>query len=89
MTEHIRNGTAATEDIERETMRKVIWRILPFLIVSYLVSIIDRGNIGMASLQMNEVLGLSTASFRFAIRLFFLAYFLFDVPSNLAMLLVS
>ncbi|RKL69435.1 hypothetical protein, partial [Moraxella catarrhalis] len=46
MTEHIRNGTAATEDIERETMRKVIWRILPFLIVSYLVSIIDRGNIG-------------------------------------------
>ena len=53
MTEHLRNGATATEDIERETMRKVIWRILPFLIVSYLVSIIDRGNIGMASLQMN------------------------------------
>lgn len=57
MTEHLRNGATATEDIERETMRKVIWRILPFLIVSYLVSIIDRGNIGMASLQMNEDLG--------------------------------
>ena len=38
MTEHLRNGATATEDIERETMRKVIWRILPFLIVSYLVS---------------------------------------------------
>lgn len=85
MTEHIRNGTAATEDIERETMRKVIWRILPFLIVSYLVSIIDRGNIGMASLQMNEDLGLSKAAFGFASSLYFVAYFLFEVPSNLAM----
>lgn len=85
MTEHIRNGAAATEDIERETMRKVIWRILPFLIVSYLVSIIDRGNIGMASLQMNEDLGLSKAAFGFASSLYFVAYFLFEVPSNLAM----
>lgn len=85
MTEHLRNGATATEDIERETMRKVIWRILPFLIVSYLVSIIDRGNIGMASLQMNEDLGLSKAAFGFASSLYFVAYFLFEVPSNLAM----
>lgn len=81
MTEHIRNGVAATEDIERETMRKVIWRILPFLIVSYLVSIIDRGNIGMASLQMNEDLGLSKAAFGFASSLYFVAYFLFEVQA--------
>ena len=85
MTEHIHNGVTATEAIERETMRKVIWRILPFLIVSYLVSIIDRGNIGMASLQMNEDLGLSKAAFGFASSLYFVAYFLFEVPSNLAM----
>ena len=56
-------------------MRKVIWRILPFLIVSYLISIIDRGNIGMASLQMNEDLGLSKAAFGFASSLYFVAYF--------------
>lgn len=82
MTEHLRNGATATEDIERETMRKVIWRILPFLIVSYLVSIIDRGNIGMASLQMNEDLGLSKAAFGFASSLYFVAYFLFEVTQQ-------
>ncbi|WP_394661932.1 MFS transporter [uncultured Pantoea sp.] len=71
--------------LERDTMRRVIWRILPFLIVSYLISIIDRGNIGMAALQMNEDLGLTKAAFGFASSLFFVAYFLFEVPSNLAM----
>ncbi len=71
--------------LERDTMRRVIWRILPFLMVSYLVSIIDRGNIGMAALQMNEDLGLSKAAFGFASSLYFVAYFLFEVPSNLAM----
>lgn len=85
MTEQTRYGATATEEIEKETMRKVIWRILPFLIVSYLISIIDRGNIGMASLQMNEDLGLSKAAFGFASSLYFVAYFLFEVPSNLAM----
>lgn len=63
----------------------MVWRILPFLIVCYLIAIIDRGNIGMASLQMNEDLGLSKAVFGFASSLFFVGYFLFEVPSNLAM----
>lgn len=85
MTEQTRYGATTSEGIEKETMRKVIWRILPFLIVSYLISIIDRGNIGMASLQMNEDLGLSKAAFGFASSLYFVAYFLFEVPSNLAM----
>ncbi len=72
-------------DIEQQTVKKVVWRILPFLIVCYLIAIIDRGNIGMASLQMNEDLGLSKAVFGFASSLFFVGYFLFEVPSNLAM----
>lgn len=71
--------------IEKETMRKVAWRILPFLIVCYVIAIIDRGNIGMASLQMNVDLGLTAKAFGFASSLFFFAYFLFEVPSNLAM----
>ena len=75
MTEQTRYGATTGEGIEKETMRKVIWRILPFLIVSYLISIIDRGNIGMASLQMNEDLGLSKAAFGFASSLYFVAYF--------------
>ncbi len=55
------------------------------MIVCYLIAIIDRGNIGMASLQMNEDLGLSKAVFGLASSLFFIGYFLFEVPSNLAM----
>jgi ACS family tartrate transporter-like MFS transporter len=77
--------TTFPADIEQQTVKKVVWRILPFLIVCYLIAIIDRGNIGMASLQMNEDLGLSKAVFGFASSLFFVGYFLFEVPSNLAM----
>ncbi|QDY43775.1 MFS transporter [Candidatus Pantoea soli] len=72
-------------EIEQQTVRRVTWRILPFLVVCYLFAIIDRGNIGMASLQMNEDLGLSKAVFGLASSLFFVGYFLFEVPSNLAM----
>ncbi|ADI78208.1 Putative MFS transport protein (plasmid) [Pantoea vagans C9-1] len=77
--------TTFSADIEQQTVKKVVWRILPFLIVCYLIAIIDRGNIGMASLQMNEDIGLSKAVFGFASSLFFVGYFLFEVPSNLAM----
>ncbi|MBS0970705.1 MFS transporter [Chimaeribacter arupi] len=84
MTEQNLKRAHATA-LERETMRRVIWRILPFLVVSYLVSIIDRGNIGMAALQMSSDLGLSKAAFGFASSLYFVAYFIFEVPSNLAM----
>jgi hypothetical protein len=62
--------------IERSTMRKVAWRLLPFLILCYLLAIIDRGNIGMASLQMNHDLGLTPAIFGLASSLFFVSYFL-------------
>ena len=73
------------DELERSTMRRVAWRLLPFLIVCYLIAIIDRGNIGMASLQMNEDLQLTAKVFGFASSLFFFAYFLVEVPSNLAM----
>lgn len=85
MTDQLPNRANDNDALEKETMRRVIWRILPFLVVSYLVSIIDRGNIGMAALQMNEDLGLSKAAFGFASSLYFVAYFIFEVPSNLAM----
>jgi MFS family permease len=74
-----------TQRLEAETIRKITWRIIPFLVVCYLLALIDRGNIGMASLQMNGDLGLSKKVFGFAGSLFFFAYFLFEVPSNLAL----
>lgn len=71
--------------LEQETVSKVTWRLLPFLMVCYLFAFIDRGNIGMAALQMNHDLGLSPRMFGFASSLFFIAYFIFEVPSNLAL----
>ncbi|NUU64801.1 MFS transporter [Enterobacteriaceae bacterium BIT-l23] len=84
MSEELHSASSA-EHLEQQTVKRVIWRILPFLIVCYLIAIIDRGNIGMASLQMNEDLGLSKAVFGLASSLFFIGYFIFEVPSNLAM----
>ncbi|QBP77752.1 MFS transporter [Herbaspirillum huttiense] len=71
--------------LEQETVRKVTWRLLPFLMLCYLFAFIDRGNIGMAALQMNHDIGLSPKMFGFASSLFFIAYFIFEVPSNLAL----
>ncbi|AMP02826.1 MFS transporter [Collimonas pratensis] len=71
--------------LEKETMRKVILRIIPFLMVCYLLAFIDRGNIGMAALQMNHDLGISPKAYGFASSLFFISYFIFEVPSNLAL----
>jgi MFS family permease len=71
--------------LEADTIRKVTWRLIPFLTICYLLALIDRGNIGMAALQMNDDLGITKKVFGFAGSLFFIAYFLFEVPSNLAL----
>jgi ACS family tartrate transporter-like MFS transporter len=73
------------KQLEQETVKKVTWRLLPFLMLCYLFAFIDRGNIGMAALQMNHDIGLSPKMFGFASSLFFIAYFIFEVPSNLAL----
>lgn len=73
----------AETTLEMRTMRKVTWRLLPFLMLCYLMAFIDRANVGMASLQMNADLGLSARVFGFGASLFFVAYFLMEVPSNL------
>jgi ACS family tartrate transporter-like MFS transporter len=71
--------------LEQRTTRKVLWRIIPFVFALYVVSYIDRANIGYAALQMNQELGLSSSAFGFAAGVFFIGYFLFEVPSNLAL----
>lgn len=69
--------------IERTTMRRVAWRLVPFLCVLYTVAFIDRVNIGFAALTMSRDLGLTPTMFGFGAGLFFVAYLLFEVPSNL------
>ena len=71
--------------IEKSAMRKVYWRLLPFAIFSYFLAYIDRINVSFAALTMRDDLGLSATAFGFAAGTFYWAYFLFEVPSNIAM----
>ncbi|GED12529.1 MFS transporter [Aneurinibacillus migulanus] len=75
----------ATENLEKRTIRKVTRRIVPFLFVLYIISYLDRANIGYAALEMNEALGLTSQVFGIATGIFFIGYFLFEVPSNILM----
>jgi sugar phosphate permease len=70
---------------EAAVMRRVAWRLMPFVVAAYLVSVIDRVNIGFASLQMNHDLGLTQTAFGLAGGAFFLTYCAFEVPSNAAL----
>ena len=63
--------------------RRIGWRIIPFLILCYFVAYLDRVNIGFAQLQMKGDLHFSDAGYGLGAGIFFLGYFLFEVPSNL------
>jgi ACS family tartrate transporter-like MFS transporter len=70
-------------DIERDTMRQVSIRLLPFLFLLYILCYLDRSNVSIAALQMNKELNFNSATFGFGAGIFFLGYALFEVPSNL------
>src|SRR5947209_18297710 len=70
-------------DLESRTIRRVSRRLLPFLIVCYFVAYLDRVNVGFASLTMNQDLGISSTAYGLGAGIFFLTYFIFEVPSNL------
>jgi MFS family permease len=65
------------------TMRRITTRIIPFLLLCYFVSFLDRINVSFAALQMNRDLGLNPGIYGFGAGLFFLTYCVFEVPSNL------
>src|ERR1700743_2589817 len=79
-------GIADTDEtIAARAYRKVFWRLMPFLMLCYVASYMDRVNIGFAKLQMSQELGFSETVFGLGSGIFFLGYFLFEVPSNLFM----
>lgn len=68
--------------LEKRTISKVSWRLLPLIVVIYFVAYIDRTNVGFAALGMNKDLGFTAYLYGWGAGIFFLGYFIFEVPSN-------
>jgi MFS transporter, ACS family, tartrate transporter len=68
---------------EQRTIQKISWRLLPLIVIIYFVAYIDRTNVSFAALTMNKDLGISAYIFGWGAGIFFLGYFLFEVPSNI------
>jgi MFS transporter, ACS family, tartrate transporter len=69
--------------IEASTINKVRLRILPYIFLLYIVAVLDRVNIGFAALTMNKELAITAQQFGLLAGIFFIGYFLFEIPSNL------
>lgn len=70
---------------EQRVYRKVTWRIIPFLFLCYVFAYVDRVNVGFAKLQMQSDLGMSDAVYGAGAGIFFIGYFFFEVPCNMAL----
>ena len=77
------NATSPGPSVERAALRAVSLRLLPFLFLLYVFNILDRVNVGFARLQMLEDLDMSEGVYGLGFGVFYLGYFLFEVPSNL------
>jgi len=79
------SGSTMREDpaLEARAYRRVTWRLIPFLFLCYVVAYLDRVNVGFAKLQMLNDLGMSETAYGLGAGIFFIGYFLFEVPSNL------
>src|SRR5262249_34256815 len=80
MSDKIDTGTDA---IEAGTIRKLRIRILPFLLLLFVVALLDRFNIGFAALTMNKELAITSQQYGLVFGIFFFGYFIFEIPSNL------
>jgi MFS family permease len=77
--QHLPSGT----DRAHAVYSKISWRLVPLLLIAYMIAYLDRINIGYAQLQMKETLSFGDAVYGLGAGIFFLGYFLFEVPSNL------
>ncbi|PPQ28025.1 MFS transporter [Rhodopila globiformis] len=73
------------DTIEKRTLAKVSWRLVPFLMLCYFIAYLDRVNVSVAALTMNKDLAISATAYGFGAGVFFFSYFIFEVPSNLAL----
>jgi len=74
-----------TPERQRRTILKVSWRLMPLIVICYLINYIDRTNVAIAALTMNKDLGLSAYLFGWGTGIFFFGYIVFEVPSNIVL----
>ncbi len=79
------SNTAFTEEMQEQLMTKLRWRIVPYIMLLYVVSMMDRLCISFGALQMNKELGISASAFGMIAGIFFISYFFCEVPSNVIM----
>ena len=77
------SASASDVEFENATFAKVVSHLVPFLFVCYIVAYLDRVNVGFAKLQMAADLHFSDAIYGFGAGIFFIGYFIFEVPSNI------
>lgn len=75
-------GQTEISSLARRALKKAKFRLMPLILLMYLLAFIDRSNIGMAALTMNQSLGLTPEHFGFAVGIFSFGYILFEIPSN-------
>lgn len=81
--DHAATVSLAAPASDTSVYRKITWRIMPFIVVCYLFAYLDRVNVGFAKLKMMSDLGFSDAIYGLGAGIFFIGYFIFEVPSNL------
>src|ERR1700744_1324614 len=77
--------SSSKSELDISTIRAISWRLIPFLVLAYFLSYLDRVNLGFAALTMNAELKFSPTVFAWGAGIFFIGYFIFEVPSNLAL----
>ena len=74
-----------TSEIEKRAIKRISWRLLPLIVVIYFVAYIDRSNVGFAAFSLKQEFGFTDYLYGWGAGIFFLGYFFFEVPSNLAL----
>ena len=72
--------TKAVPAYEAQLMRKITWKVVPFLCICFMAAFLDRVNVGFAKEQMSKELGLSATVYSLGAGIFFVGYFLFECP---------
>jgi len=75
----------AMDAVGKKTISRIKWHVMPFVFLLYIVNLMTRGNLAFAALEMNKALRMTGTAFGMLMSVFFISYFFFEVPSNMAL----